>query len=103
MDCPLCRDASQVSILETRPRRDGSLRRRRECRRCRARWTTSEVLVDGPTLRNAAVPQNLPEASAHCSRCQQWSRRHGNCGLGFPEAQSEADFARSCLHYQAAA
>ena len=49
MKCPFCAH-SETSVLESRVAEDGqSLRRRRECEKCRKRFTTFER-IEGPTL-----------------------------------------------------
>ena len=42
VDCPLCTASSRV--IDSRPHTHGAVYRRRECDRCRHRWTTYEVL-----------------------------------------------------------
>lgn len=42
VDCPLCTASSRV--IDSRPHSNGAVYRRRECDRCRHRWTTYEVL-----------------------------------------------------------
>lgn len=104
MHCPLCCSKAQVWVVESRARKDGSWRRRQECRRCRVRWTSHETVVSGPDPLTPPQPvAELPPDVPHCSRCQQWQPRQQRCGLEFPEAQFELDFASTCLHYQAAA
>src|SRR3989344_2648236 len=49
MKCPFCAH-SETSVLESRVAEDGqSLRRRRECEKCRKRFTTFER-IEGPTI-----------------------------------------------------
>jgi transcriptional repressor NrdR len=44
MKCPLCHTQND-RVLDTRVQKDGSIRRRRECLACKARFTTVETLV----------------------------------------------------------
>lgn len=44
MKCPFCHSQND-RVLDTRVQKDGSIRRRRECLNCRARFTTAETLV----------------------------------------------------------
>ena len=44
MTCPLCQHADS-SVIETRQTEQG-IRRRRECCRCRHRWTTFEISAE---------------------------------------------------------
>lgn len=44
MKCPFCHTQDD-RVLDTRVQKDGSIRRRRECLSCRARFTTAETLV----------------------------------------------------------
>lgn len=44
MKCPFCSHQDD-RVLDTRVQKDGSIRRRRECLSCKARFTTQETLV----------------------------------------------------------
>lgn len=44
MKCPFCGQDND-RVLDTRVQKDGSIRRRRECFQCKARFTTAETLV----------------------------------------------------------
>lgn len=44
MKCPFCHNQND-RVLDTRVQKDGSIRRRRECLSCKARFTTAETLV----------------------------------------------------------
>lgn len=44
MKCPFCHNQND-RVLDTRVQKDGSIRRRRECLNCKARFTTAETLV----------------------------------------------------------
>lgn len=44
MKCPFCHTQDD-RVLDTRVQKDGSIRRRRECLSCKARFTTAETLV----------------------------------------------------------
>lgn len=44
MKCPYC-GHSEDRVLDTRVQKDGSIRRRRECLDCKARFTTAETLI----------------------------------------------------------
>lgn len=49
MQCPFCKHA-ETGVLESRAAEDGqSLRRRRECDKCKRRFTTFER-IEGPTI-----------------------------------------------------
>lgn len=51
--CPACK--SRISrVIETRTDGD-TIRRRRDCTACHARWTTSEELVEGSLVLSALV------------------------------------------------
>lgn len=53
MRCEVC--GIPAHITDSRGRSDGSVRRRRECRRCRSRFTTREVREETfQTLTNKA-------------------------------------------------
>lgn len=43
-DCPLC--SGDTVVVETRTRRDGTIRRRRTCLKCGVTFPTIEVLWD---------------------------------------------------------
>lgn len=50
MKCPYC-GKSDDRVLDTRVQKDGSIRRRRECLGCRARYSTTEtILMDYPMV-----------------------------------------------------
>ncbi|MDE2020871.1 MAG: hypothetical protein KGJ13_11095 [Patescibacteria group bacterium] len=42
MDCPSCKDSFRVIVSDSRPI-GGTIRRRRKCTHCGARWTTYEI------------------------------------------------------------
>jgi transcriptional repressor NrdR len=44
MKCPFCGHAND-RVLDTRVQKDGSIRRRRECLECKARFTTAETIL----------------------------------------------------------
>ena len=44
MKCPFCGHADD-RVLDTRVQKDGSIRRRRECLECKARFTTAETIL----------------------------------------------------------
>ena len=44
MKCPFC-GHSDDRVLDTRVQKDGSIRRRRECLECKARFTTAETIL----------------------------------------------------------
>ncbi len=44
MNCPNC-DHLESRVLETRVHKDGEIRRRRECLKCKLRFTTAEALL----------------------------------------------------------
>lgn len=44
MKCPFCNHQDD-RVLDTRVQKDGSIRRRRECMQCKARFTTLETLM----------------------------------------------------------
>ena len=44
MNCPICQHADSA-VIRTEPG-GHTIRRRRECCRCRHRWTTAETAVD---------------------------------------------------------
>lgn len=55
MHCPNCN--RETSVVDTRRSEDNSMRRRRECKQCRYRFTTTEQLVpeDRIKLANTAT------------------------------------------------
>lgn len=58
MTCPSCSSAS-VEVLETRAPDKGTFRRRRRCKVCAARWTTTER-VDRDSITTGSSAQPLP-------------------------------------------
>lgn len=44
MKCPFCSE-TEDRVLDTRVQKDGSIRRRRECLGCKARYSTQETLI----------------------------------------------------------
>lgn len=50
MKCPYCGD-EESKVIDSRPTEDGErIRRRRECLRCRMRFTTYEVVETVPLI-----------------------------------------------------
>jgi transcriptional regulator NrdR family protein len=45
MDCPRC-NAPDSHVYDSRLRVSGAVWRRRKCRKCGARWTTTETLLE---------------------------------------------------------
>lgn len=104
MDCPHCRRRDQSCVLSAQYQDDGTVRRRHECKRCRVRWNSQQVVIETLTyLPPLPPPKDLAPDQPHCSRCWQWQSDRQSCGLGFPEARTEVQFAEFCMHYQAAA
>ena len=60
MKCPMC--GSESKVVDTRDSPDGGIRRRRECLRCRLRWTTYEKLSAKELVR-FGKPQTTTETS----------------------------------------
>lgn len=58
MHCPSCFSIDYTCVLNTVHREDGAVRRRRGCRLCQIRWTTTECLVSGSLLK-AFVPRPI--------------------------------------------
>ena len=55
MKCPYCGD-EESKVIDSRPTEDGErIRRRRECLRCRMRFTTYEVVETVPLKRITPV------------------------------------------------
>ena len=58
MNCPIC-DHTESAVIRTEPA-GGTIRRRRECCRCKHRWTTYESSTDAAAelakLKSALVP-----------------------------------------------
>lgn len=103
MRCPNCQQRDQARIYSSRLQPDGSVRRRHECKRCRLRWSSHEIIIGELTwLTPPAAPPDLPPDQPHCTRCLQWQTDRLSCGLGFPEARTHPCEAQDCLHYQAA-
>lgn len=54
MRCPACHFSDTTCVINTVPRRDGTIRRRHGCERCQIRWTSSEEITPG-SLTSAVV------------------------------------------------
>lgn len=57
MKCPYCGD-EESKVIDSRPTEDGErIRRRRECLRCRMRFTTYEVVETVPLIVRSCSTQ----------------------------------------------
>lgn len=73
MNCPKC--DGKTHVLETRRFSNEALRRRRECRACKHRFTTEErVIVIAPVDRKA-VAERVMEMKQEALRKQAEARR----------------------------
>ena len=97
--CQLC--SGRAKLLESRPHKNGSGRRRRYgCQEqgCGFRWSewTGERSSESLRQRPRAVGSVAGAAVVHrlCSSCTHASE--GGCGLGFPEAVNDPTFASLC-------
>lgn len=70
MKCPYCGD-EESKVIDSRPTEDGErIRRRRECLRCRMRFTTYEVVETVPLIvikkDNSREPLIVRSCSTQC-------------------------------------
>lgn len=93
--CRLC--GGRAKLLESRPHKNGSGRRRRYgCREagCGFRWSEWEGERSSESLRQSVRAAGAVGALHLCSTCTHWLA--DRCGLGFPEAATDPTFASLC-------
>lgn len=44
--CPLCNVLARTDVTDSRPREDGTMRRRRYCNECKGKFSTVEIPMD---------------------------------------------------------
>lgn len=87
-DCPHCSGPGRV--IESKRCRNGSNRRRHECKDCGNRWTTHKGEPPEQKYKKRVVYGPLS-----CHECQNWTAK---CGMGFPDPLEEGpEFANECL------
>ena len=65
MKCPYCGD-EESKVIDSRPTEDGErIRRRRECLRCRMRFTTYEVVETVPLI---VIKKDMLFAHQQCAK-----------------------------------
>ncbi|MEY4213102.1 MAG: hypothetical protein RL458_1328 [Pseudomonadota bacterium] len=89
--CPHCLGPGRV--IESKKCRNGSSRRRHECKDCGSRWTTHK---GDPPEQKYRPPVSTGPLSYY--QCQQWHQ--DRCRMGFPDPVEEGpEFANDCLTF----
>ena len=68
MICPNCSRKTTIVWTEKASLDRDEIRRRRECRPCMMRWTTSEVVIEGPWHHNPTTSDALGGESRKAKR-----------------------------------
>ncbi len=71
MICPKCKSKSKV--YDSRPTKDGTIRRNRECLKCRHRYATVEVLAE--IKKETAKPVQKKKLSKKAQSARSMARR----------------------------
>jgi transcriptional regulator NrdR family protein len=65
--CPKC--STDSAVLDSRPKADGVIKRRRKCKGCGYRWSTVEIIEGRAKLINTALIQETKRAVESSLSC----------------------------------
>lgn len=103
--CSHC-GAVALRIVESRPSKGVTIRRRKECEACGHRFTTREITDEQyqqfqesqrilAKVRQWLGGSPVMQSTHVCDHCVHWSE--SGCGMGFPEAGGS--FAEECATF----